>query len=235
MKPDDEFVANYEGMVRGVAAKLRNQLGLKCDLDDLIGFGFSGLLEARERFNPSRGVPFKSFAYYRVRGAILDGVRTMTRLPRRAYNRIRAAEILDMECASTGETRAATPELRTDLVATVKAMDGILGRVAMTYSLGLTLHEREHDTAARTPEAALMAEERRAAVMAAVEKLPDRERFVVEGFYLQQRTLDDLAKELGMSKSWASRTHSKALGHLRQALTSPAGPSQRVKEAQDAE
>ena len=95
MREDDVFVKEYEGFVRAIASRTRAQLGLDSPLEDLVAFGFQGLLEARQRFDASKGVAFKSFAHYRVRGAILDGVRSMARLPRRAYARLRAAEALD--------------------------------------------------------------------------------------------------------------------------------------------
>ena len=68
-----QLIAQHEKMVHGLASRLRRELSLRGELDDLIAFGFGGLLEAQRRFDPGRGVRFRTFAYYRVRGAMLDG------------------------------------------------------------------------------------------------------------------------------------------------------------------
>ena len=70
-----ELIAQHGKMVHGLANRLRRELCLRGEIDDLIAFGFGGLLEAKRRFDPTRGVRFQTFAYYRVRGAMLDGVR----------------------------------------------------------------------------------------------------------------------------------------------------------------
>jgi RNA polymerase sigma factor for flagellar operon FliA len=161
-------------------------------------------------------VNFKTFAYYRVRGAVLDGVRKAAYLPRRAYARLRAAEVLDAEAEAAVETRAVTPQMRADIAASVRAIDKILGRIAAAYSIAAAAAESEDRST--TPESSFMAEEGKKAAIQAIEKLPERERFLVRGFYLEERPLDELAKELGVSRSWASRLHSKALDTLRETL-----------------
>ncbi|UCH30833.1 MAG: sigma-70 family RNA polymerase sigma factor, partial [Myxococcales bacterium] len=88
--PGEELVMRHRKMVHGLAHRLRRELSLCGDVDDLIAFGFGGLLEAAHRFDPSRGVRFQTFAYHRVRGAMLDGVRKMADLPRRAHRRLQA-------------------------------------------------------------------------------------------------------------------------------------------------
>jgi RNA polymerase sigma factor for flagellar operon FliA len=217
MRTDDEFVSEYEGLVRDIAFRIHNQFRLTCELDDLTGFGYSGLLEARERYDATKGVKFKSFAYYRIRGAIIDGVRKMAYLPRRAYARLCVAEALDAECESVGEARAASPGLRADLAGTVRAVDSILGHLAASCTVANAAEEQE-GLPDESPEEAMMARERRSVTLQAIEALPERERLLVRGFYLEERTLDDLARQLGISKSWASRVHSKAIDRLKAVL-----------------
>jgi RNA polymerase sigma factor for flagellar operon FliA len=218
MDEDRKFVEQYEGFVRNIAGKTREQLSLPCEIDDLVGFGYRGLLEARERFDPSQGVQFKSYAYYRVRGAMIDGVRKMVDLPRRAYLRMRAARALDTECESAGQVRAAVKQTRTDLYASLQAVDSILSRVVTAYSLGGVL-DLEH-TDAKTPEDLAMDREQKSAALRAMERLPERERRLLRGVYLEDRTIENVARELGLSKSWASRMHGRALDMLRNAIES---------------
>lgn len=216
MDSDDKFVEQYSNLVSSVARKTREQLGLECELADLVGFGYRGLLEAKKRFDPSRGVQFQSFAYYRIRGAIIDGVRKMSYLPRRAHARLRAAEVLDTEAELAGETRAGVPEMRSDLAANVRAIDAILGRIAAAYSISNAA--AECDSGENSPEEILIDKERKQMALKAMEELPEREKVLIRGFYLDDRSLEELAREMGISKSWACRIHGKALDQLRRSF-----------------
>jgi RNA polymerase sigma factor FliA len=213
---DPRFVAEHEPLVRKIALRVRSELDLTCELDDLIAFGFRGLLEARERFDPSRGVQFTTFAHYRVRGAVLDGVRKMARLPRRVHQKRRAAEAIDWAIEAQGEARAATPEARADLDATLAAVDDVLGKITATFMLAAV--GQDESAAPESPEEQLIGATERQRLRVALETLPERERIVVTGMYFEGRNLDDIGAELGISKSWACRIHTRALGLLREQL-----------------
>jgi RNA polymerase sigma factor for flagellar operon FliA len=215
MREDDQFVKEYEGFVRATALQTRAQLGLDSAIEDLVAYGFQGLLEARLRFDASKGVAFKSFAYYRVRGAILDGVRAMARLPRRAYARLRAAEALDQATEGNAQQQGAaqrTPSIEGSL----RSIDSILGRVAAAYTVAVTVEDAEQG--AGSPEEALLHEERLARMRSAVAQLPERERHMIEGHYFHGKRFDALSTELGISKSWGSRVYAHALDMLKEAL-----------------
>jgi RNA polymerase sigma factor for flagellar operon FliA len=191
-----EFIAQHERMVHGLAHRLRRELSLRGDLDDLIAFGFGGLLEARHRFDPGRGVRFQTFAYHRVRGAMLDGVRKMSQLPRRAHERLQAA---------TETTPTAAPT----------ALDKAFTRMSASLTAATVLHGRFGD---ESPEAVLLKNESVTRLLEALPSLSPRQRVLVRGFYFEGRSIDAMAKELGISKSWASRLHTSALQELRAAL-----------------
>ena len=190
-----EFITQHEKMVHGLANRLRRELSLRGDLDDLIAFGFGGLLEARHRFDPGRGVRFQTFAYHRVRGAMLDGVRKMSQLPRRAHERLQAA-------AEPTPTAAPT------------ALDRAFTRMS-ALSAGTVLQGRFGD---ESPEAVLLKNESVTRLLQALPSLSPRQRVLVRGFYFDGRSIDAMAQELGISKSWASRLHTSALRELREAL-----------------
>jgi RNA polymerase sigma factor FliA len=213
MREDDQFVREYEGFVRGVATQTRAQLAVDTPLEDLEAFGFAGLLEARQRFDATKGVAFKSFAYYRVRGAMLDGIRSMARLPRRAYARLRAAEAVDQLSESSASGLAGqVPALDVGL----RAVDAILGRVAAAYTVAVSAEDAE--AGAGSPEQAVLRHERAERVRSALEKLPEREQRMIRGHYFEDRRFDEVSAELGISKSWGSRVHAHALELLRHAL-----------------
>src|SRR5690349_3163195 len=94
MHDGDDFAAHQE-LVERVVRKLIRELDLSCEPGDLQAWGHQGLLEAKQRFDPSRNVRFSTFAYYRVRGAVLDGVRSQGFLKRRAYAKLKAFEATD--------------------------------------------------------------------------------------------------------------------------------------------
>ena len=191
-----EFIARHERMVHGLANRLRRELSLRGDLDDLIAFGFGGLLEARHRFDPGRGVQFQTFAYHRVRGALLDGVRKMSQLPRRAHERLQA-----------GSENSPT--------AVPTALDRALTRMSGSLTEATVLQGRFGND---TPEALLLKNESIVRLLRALPKLSPRQRFLVRGFYFEGHSIDAMAQELGISKSWASRLHTNALRDLRNAL-----------------
>lgn len=213
-RADEEFVRTHAPLVRNLASRIRAELGLAVELDDLVSYGYRGLLEARERFDPSRGVPFTSYAHYRIRGAILDGVRQMARLPRRAHDLRKAAEALDLAAESAGEERAragAPP----DVGAALAAIDDILGQYTAAFVIA-ALGQAERSPP--SPEHGAHKGEQRGRVSEALERLPERERLVIEGFYFEDRSLEELGSSLGISKSWCSRLHTRGLGMLRDAL-----------------
>lgn len=198
METGAAFIAKHEKMVEGLACRIRRELSLQGDLDDLMAFGYGGLLEARRRFDATRGVRFQTFAYHRVRGAILDGVRKMAYLPRRAHERVRQE-------AEVEPTAAPAPV----------ALDRVFARV----SAGLTTAgPLQGSYAERSPEDAFLADENVACLLKALRALPERQRVIVRGYYFEGRTLDAIGRDLGLSKSWTSRIHTDALARLRRAL-----------------
>jgi RNA polymerase sigma factor for flagellar operon FliA len=218
MREDEQFIHEYSGFVRGVATQTRAQLGLDTPMEDLVAFGFRGLLEARQRFDAKKGVAFKSFAYYRVRGAMLDGVRKMARMPRRAYARLRAVEAIDEFAEATAEGRANAAQ-KPNVEVNLRAVDAILGRVAAAYTVAVSAEAA--DAGAGSPEEAFLRQERTTRMQTALAKLPEREARLVRGHYFEGRDFDEISAELGISKSWGSRVHARALDLLRQALAEP--------------
>ena len=217
---DAEFVEEYRPLVASIAHKIRARFDLRADLDDLLAYGFQGLLEARARYDASRGVQFNTFAYYRIRGAILDGVRESGFLSRRAYQQLKAAEAALYIGESIGEARAADPKSREDKERTAETLRDAITKLSASWTLAAVGQSEEEQTK-HDPEQALLTQEMRERVRKVVPILPDRERALIEGFYFQGRRFDHVAEELGISKSWASRLHHKALARLREALGDP--------------
>ncbi len=192
----EELVRRHRNMVHGLAHRLRRELSIHGEVDDLIAFGFSGLLEAQHRFDPQRGVRFQTFAYHRVRGAMLDGVRKMSGLPRRAQDRRKA----DAQVAPT---------------AAPSSLDKAFARIGASLTGPAPLQGRYGD---ESPESRLLRSESVGELLTALSRLSPRERLLIRRRYFEGCSLDEVARELGVSTSWASRLHTTALAKLRAAL-----------------
>lgn len=213
---EDEVVREHEPLVRKLAHRVRAQFRLDTDVEELMAYGYRGLLEANERFDPTRGVQFTTFAYYRVRGAILDGVRKMAYLPRQAHAKRKAAEALDRAAEDVASQRGANPDARTDAAEALAAVDSILARTSAAFVIASVGQSRDEEPPG--VDELMIAAEDAARVRGALDVLPDRERALVEGFFFEDRTLEEVGAEMGISKSWASRLCTRALGRLREAL-----------------
>jgi RNA polymerase sigma factor for flagellar operon FliA len=211
---DDEFVNEHKDLVHSIVHKVKRQYGLGGDAGDLEAAGFRGLVEARSRFDEERGVKFSSFAYYRIRGAVLDEVRRMSALPRRLHARIRAAKAFDAAAEDLAADNGARRDTLSPNEARSSASD-IAGQFITAFGLGMAATEEQ---LAPTPEEGTLRKERQGQLRAAVQTLPERERLLVEGYYFHDRPFQVVAAELGVSKSWASRLHSRALRLLRDAM-----------------
>jgi RNA polymerase sigma factor for flagellar operon FliA len=181
--------------------------------DDLRSFGREGLLSAARTFDASRGVPFRRWANVRIRGAIIDGVRQWGDMPRRVYRELRAIEAGDRMLEAYDEEDAGgaptTPE------AADERLSSYLAGIATAIAVGtVCVTKRENvdlDGRNATPEALVMDREVLGLVQAIVEQLPPQERTLVERHYFAGETLDAIASSMGLSKSWGSRLHARAI------------------------
>ena len=195
------------------------------DLDELIAMANVGLTEAATRYDPNQGAAFRTFAWYRVQGAIVDGLRRMTNLPRRVWQQIlllrATADYLEAQASRAGAARAQEGErTAADQLREVKAAIGAI-RTMYVVALdaapsGAMIEE------APSPVDQLHAHRRAAALRRAMERLPDKERQLLDKHYREGKTLLDAGAELGMSKSWASRLHARAVDRLRELLAEEA-------------
>lgn len=214
---DDRFIREHEGFVTHVAKRLRREMDLSVTMEDLRAWGFQGLLEARSRFDASRGVQFSTFSYYRVRGAMIDGIRKMGYVSRRAHELARLADAADSVAEQAGETRAGQSAAQaSDVESTLTSIDEILARTTAAFVIE-AVGQAERESAPQAEEL-LIAAEGRERVRKAIEALPEREAKVIRDFYFAGRVLDEIAADFGVSRSWVSRMHTRALGLLKDQL-----------------
>jgi RNA polymerase sigma factor FliA len=185
---------------------------IKCEIQELEGYGIEGLLKAKKDFDPSRGVPFEGYAYYRIRWAIRDGVREMTALPRRVHESLRAAERADLAIEAAGE-RAAKEPTDGDFDAGAKTVDDLMGQVAAAHIATAAAN------AEATTEDSLITRMDAARLHKVIATLPDEARELLKLLYFEDRGLEATGAKLGVSKSEAFRRHGDVLALLRKKLT----------------
>ncbi len=211
-----QLVQRHLEIARRAAALIHPRVRDHVALEDLVALANAGLAEAAERFDPERGASFATFAWYRVQGAILDGLRAQAQLPRRTWARLvalRAASEYLEHCGERAPGDAAAPD-DAALPAVARAMSAI--RTMYVLSLE-ALRDLGFDAAGEAPALPDGIDRARAAarLREAVAQLPDKERAVVTKHYFEGKTLLEAGAELGMSKSWASRMHAQAIERLR--------------------
>ena len=214
------LVELHRGYVRALAKQIARQLPPNADMEELIAAGQVGLVEAATRYDAAHGVAFQTFAYYRIRGAIFDGLRKMLWLPPSLYKKLRfqaGADQIAREQLGTAADDEAPEAQATRLAGTVKDLAAI-------YILSLDAELSETDpTAAEDPTAPAELSEEITRLRAAIETLPERKQRVIRGYYLEGRKLTEIAAELGVSRFQASRLHTEAVRELRTQLEDSGG------------
>ena len=213
------LLEKYGPYVRSLAATVRRQFSAQLELDELIAYGQIGLLEAADRFDPKVGANFLTFAHYRIKGAIYDGLRKMGVLKggdaRAAYTGERAAAYLGnlSDREQGGGNRGGS--IDDDVMDISNAVAGLAMVFATSLEGADTLGISDESLPA---DQRLELEQQRVRVRAAIEKLPEKERRLLQGYYFQGKTLEEAGAEIGQSKSWASRLHARAIERLKELL-----------------
>jgi RNA polymerase sigma factor FliA len=221
-----KLVEQHMGLVRKLALKVFRDVRDHVELDDLISLGTEGLIDAADRFDPTLAVRFDTYAYYRVRGAIYDGIRKMAHLPIGLYRKhlavARASELLEnLEQKAQGAATQAEAAAAADKAAAMRSMFEAMRSAATVYVTSLdAMRARGGDVVegSADPEAQLITARLRARVARAIAALPERERQMLIKHYYEDKQLTVAGQELGMSKSWASRLHARAIEMLRDEL-----------------
>lgn len=217
-----ELIADGQALVRSLALQVSRNIPVRVDLDDLIAYGQIGLAEAAREFDAGRGVQFTTFAYYRIRGAIYDGVSKMSWTSRSRYNRHRSEQMAnealqDAHNSSPSNSDGSLPEEArwfrnvTEKLAVIHLVfgqdDGRGG-----------IRESSLEDPGMSPAMLAVGRELSRKLREVVDTLPPTEARLIRTIYFEGATLQDAANRLGISKSWASRMHAKTLEQLARSL-----------------
>ncbi len=216
------IVENY-GLVQAVARQVHGRLPRHVDIDDLISAGAIGLIDAAERFEASREVPFRAFARTRIRGAIYDGLRSDDWVPagvRRRSEAIRQTRDHLSETlghAPNREELASSMEMSPDRFARMEARARVLTLMSTETPLGEDGDRTLGSTLANDGDVLelLASTEQSDAMNAALARLPDREREAVILYYLEGQTLEEVGETLGVTLSRVYQLRTRGVERIR--------------------
>jgi RNA polymerase sigma factor for flagellar operon FliA len=213
------LIEEYQEFVETVVARLTRSMNLPTALrDEFISAGFFGLIEAASRFDDSRGLDFRSYSFIRIRGSIIDYIRTSCTLSGHAYRTFRALE-------AAQEIREFDVMRRTTSVSERSTGDAplrMLEKSALACKLAQLREPRPDELRQEilNPERILQKKREFEKIRAIVATLPEKERTIIEQYYFHDRKFVEVASHFaGLSKSWVSRLHDRALEMLREKLS----------------
>ncbi len=214
MMDRDDLITEHLDLVDAIARKMARSLPRSADIEELIGFGRVGLVEAANKFDPSHGCQFKTFAYYRIRGAICDGIRSLTWFTHRVAQRLSLEEGFDALSEQMLDEEGERPPNQS-LQAQVSALKFAVEKMAIACMLSTDEIDAPDHAAETVPaDEDLAAREISAILRSAIEELEPRQRHIIREHYFVGRTLTACGEDLGLSRSWAKRLHDRSLSDL---------------------
>lgn len=212
------------GLVKEVADQQAWRL-FRIDKEDLRGVGQLGLIQAAQRYDPGSGVPFRGFAYYRIRGAMLDHARKLDRPGRRCATALRTLEGSQALLEHAHEQTAHRPADTTSMAARVARAHEIVGRAAAALAMAHAGSEGVENASAEDappdPEQAFLHGERRALLQEALDRLAPGDRALIEQVYFAGVSMTEYARQAGVNASTISRRHARILQRLSLAMRRP--------------
>jgi RNA polymerase sigma factor for flagellar operon FliA len=221
----DRMMPEHMPAVRWMARRIHERLPQHVDIEDLVSAGTLGLLDAFRKFDPAKKVQFRSYAQFRIRGAILDSLRMLDWSPRDLRRKGRAVEEAVRRLTARCGRAPTEPEVAREMSLGLEEYQQLLGELK-GLEIG-TLHiERSEDSGEEElayipnrpdddPLFRCLRGEMRERLASAIDRLPERERLVVTLYYYEEMTMKEIGLTLGVVESRVSQIHSSAVVHMR--------------------
>lgn len=231
-KARDELIIHYAPLVKYVAARVAVGLPSNVDQEDLASSGILGLMEAVTKFEPERGFKFESYAAARIRGAIIDDLRSLDWVPRSVRSQARKVEQTLSELHDKLGRTPTDEEVAEEMEVTVRKLRSIYAKVStvMFVSLdrmlsvgdkgdsGMSLVDTLVDTKAEDPLAAVEEREMKQFLVKAIAGLPERERTAITLYYYEGLSLAEISQVVGVSQARISQMNAKSVMTFRTLL-----------------
>ncbi len=226
----EALIVQFSPLVKYVAGRVAAGLPQSVDQADLVSYGMFGLIDAIDKFEPERGFKFETYAINRIKGAILDELRSIDWVPRSVRSKVRQIEQAYAKIEAAHHRPPSDAELAEELEWTEEQLGTALlqisqvGLAALDESVGgrggeqgesMTLGDTIADRSAGSPMGAFEAAESRQLLGEAINTLPEREKLVLTLYYYENMTLQEIGRVLGVTESRVCQIHTKALFHLR--------------------
>ena len=228
----DKFIRQYMPRVKYVAGKVSVGLPASIEYDDLVGFGQFGLLDAITKFDPDKGVKFKTYAVTRIRGAIFDEMRQLDWVPRSVRQKSKEIEDTIGDLESRLGRPATDAEVAKEMNMTEAEFQQTVMKVSGTSVLSLndvwysgddndhmSIGDSIESPSSLNPDVQVEREEIRKVIIEAINELPEKEKMVIVLYYHEDLTFKEIGQVLDVSESRISQLHTKANLRLRAKLT----------------
>ena len=227
---EDELVRGHLPLVNYAVNEMATRVPRHVARADLISAGMEGLAQAARSFDPERGIAFDRYASTRVKGALLDELRRRDWASRSVRSKARkvtaASDELTARLGRTPTTAEIADAAKMDRQSVSAVHEDVYRAVVLNFDAIVAHGDSEGiiPSDMRGPDAVLLERERQAYLLDAVSSLPERLRMVVVGYFFQERPMQDLADELGVTESRISQMRAEALVLLKDGITSQLDP-----------
>jgi RNA polymerase sigma factor for flagellar operon FliA len=228
----ESFIKQYAPLVKYVAGKVAVGMPHNVEFDDLVGFGFFGLLDAIDRFDPDKNVKFKTYAVPRIKGAIFDELRSIDWVPRSVRQKTKEVEetigALEAQLGRSATDQEIAGALGMDENEFLKTMM----RISSTSILSLndvwfsgdendkvSIGDSIESPTSLNPDVIVEKDEIRQVIINSIGELPDKEKKILVLYYYEDMTLKEIGQVMGITESRVSQLHTKAILRLRSKLT----------------
>jgi RNA polymerase sigma factor for flagellar operon FliA len=225
----EQLIKEFAHVIRAMAHRLAFRLPAYLDAEDLISVGTIGLMDAMTKYDPTREAKFKTYAEFRIRGAMLDEIRAMDWIPRSVHERISLLQKTHTLLMSRLGRPPQDEEVATELKMSLEELDEFITRArgAVMISVDdLSLHEPDGhkvvkmlaDTHTPDPLSSLVNERERESIAGAIQMLPEKERLVLTLYYYEELTMKEIGELLKVTESRVCQIHTKAIIRLKATL-----------------
>jgi len=227
---EEELVRNNLPLVHYAVAEMAARIPRHVSRDDLVSAGMAGLAQAARNFDAERGINFDRYASTRIRGSLLDELRSCDWASRSVRSRARqvqsAVEDLQAAVGRTPTNQEVATHLNVDLGTVEGVTEDVHRAVVLNYDSMVVDGGAEEilPSDQRSPDAILIERERQSYLHDAIDSLPERLRVVVEGYFFEERPMKELADELGVTESRVSQMRAEALELLKEGMNSQLDP-----------
>ena len=234
----DKLIVQYIYLARYVVGRIKVNLPPSFSFEDIVSFGIEGLIDAIEKYHPSKGAKFESYALMRIRGAIIDKIRSSDWLPRTLRRKIKevkiATERLKQQIgrAPTNKEVADVMGLTEDKINEIMSSDVSVNSIYDKKGVGedsVEIIDTIEDENSSRPEDEIERVDAKKELELALKKLPERERTLLVFYYHENMTLKEIGEAINVSESRVCQLHAQAIMKLRNILS--ANRSERLNKA----